>query len=161
MRAAHRGPDGRYICIMAQIRKSAPAASTARTRRARPMRTRPMTARQAFACASPVDDLLDPALFKALGDPTRVKLLSCIIKCGRPCSVGEIAACCSVDLSVVSRHLAALARAGLAEASKSGRVVRYAARHAQLCQTLRALAAAVEECVPAGRASCEGGRCGC
>lgn len=120
-----------------------------------------MTARQAFACASPVDDLLDPALFKALGDPTRVRLLSCIIKCGRPCSVGEIAACCSVDLSVVSRHLAVLARAGLAEPSKSGRVVRYAARHARLCETLRALADAVEECEPARCAPCTGGCRGC
>jgi ArsR family transcriptional regulator len=120
-----------------------------------------MTARQAFACTKPVDDLLDPALFKALGDPTRVRLLSCIIKCGRPCSVGEIAACCAVDLSVVSRHLAALARAGLAESSKSGRTVRYGARHAHLCQTLRALADAVEECVPSHLASCEGGCCGC
>lgn len=146
---------------MAQIRKSVSAESTARTRLARPTRARPMTARQAFARSSPVDDLLDPALFKALGDPTRVRLLSCIIKCGRPCSVGEIAACCAVDLSVVSRHLAALARAGLAESSKSGRVVRYAARRVQLCGTLRALADAVEACAPVGCGPCEGGRCGC
>ena len=119
---------------------------------------RPMSPRQASACCRPVDDLLDPTLFKALGDPTRLRLFGCLVKCGRACSVTELAACCSVDLSVVSRHLAALARAGLVDVSKQGRVVSYTVRYATLCATLRSLADAVEEHAPA--ACCEGGRCG-
>jgi ArsR family transcriptional regulator len=118
---------------------------------------RPRTPRQAAACRRPVDGLLDPAFFRALGDPTRVRILACLIKCGRPCPVGEIAECCSVDLSVVSRHLQALARAGLLEPRKEGRVVSYSVRSAEMCRTLRRLADAVEACDP-GSACCRGGR---
>lgn len=92
-----------------------------------------------------MDALLDPAVFKALADPTRAGLLACLIKCGRPCTVSEIAECCSVDVSVVSRHLAALARAGLLDAAKQGRTVSYAVRAEHLCATLRALADAIEQ----------------
>lgn len=116
----------------------------------------PMSPKQASACSRPVDDLLDPELFKALCDPTRASLLGCLIKCGRACTVGEVADCCSVDLSVVSRHLQFLARAGLLDASRSGRTMSYAVRYAHMCDALRRLADAVEECAPAGQtgASC-------
>jgi ArsR family transcriptional regulator len=125
------------------------------------VRPRPETPRQAAACCRPVDDLLDPALFKALGDPTRVRLLACIAKCGRACAVGEVAECCSVDLSVVSRHLQALARAGLLAPSRSGRTVRYAVRYAEVAATFRALADAIAECAPDDRDCGKGGRHGC
>lgn len=108
----------------------------------------PATPRQAAACCGPIDGLLNPVLFKALADPTRLNLIACIAKCGRGCSVGEVAECCSVDISVVSRHLALLARAGVLEAAKEGRVVFYRARYAELCTTLRALADAFEDCNP-------------
>lgn len=107
-----------------------------------------MSLLRASSCCRPVDGLLDPILFKALGDPTRVRMLACLIKCGRECSVGEVAQCCSVDLSVVSRHLQALARAGLLESHKSGRTVSYSVRYASLCRTLRDLADAIEACSP-------------
>ena len=107
-----------------------------------------MSPAQAAACCRPVDGLLDAAFFRALGDPTRLKLLGCLAKCGRACSVTEIAACCSVDLSVVSRHLQSLARAGLLEPNRSGRTVSYQVRYAHLARTLRGLADAVEECGP-------------
>jgi ArsR family transcriptional regulator len=109
-----------------------------------------------------VDGLLDPAFFKALGDPTRVKLLACLIKCGRACGVGEVADCCAVDLSVVSRHLQSLARAGLVQPTRTGRQVSYQVRYADLCRTLRGLADAVEECAPAAAnatAACCQGAC--
>ena len=118
-----------YSCIMVQTRKRVPA-----------------TPRQAAACCRPVDDLLDPALFRALGDPTRVRLFACLLKCGRPCSVGEIAECCEVDLSVVSRHLQTLARAGLAEVARSGRTVRYDVPHASVADRLHRLADSIAEC---------------
>lgn len=121
-----------------------------------------MSPRQAAACCRPVDDLLDPELFKALCDPTRAKLLGCLIKCSRPCSVGEIAECCAVDLSVVSRHLSLLETAGVLDATKQGRTVLYAVRYEHLCTTLRSLAHAIEECsptAPRSRSSRAGGCC--
>src|SRR5262249_55586747 len=109
-------------------------------------------------CCGPLDDLLDPALFKAFSDPTRATLLACIAKCGRGCSVSEVAQCCSVDVSVVSRHLALLARSGVLEARKEGRTVFYGVRYAQLCRSLRSLADALESCCPDGAGGCCGKR---
>lgn len=120
-----------------------------------------MTPKQASACRGPVDEFLDPELFKALCDPTRARLLACVIKCGRACSVTEVAECCSVDFSVVSRHLQALERAGVLGSTRSGRSVSYVVRHAELCRTLRGLADAIEQCCPVGGAgACAGGCCG-
>lgn len=120
-----------------------------------------MSPRQAAACCRPVDSCLDAEWFKALADPTRLLILGCLVKSGGACSVGEIAACCSVDLSVVSRHLRVLDRAGLLASQKQGRAVFYRVRYAEACQTLRALADAIEQCCPAegrgGKAS--GGKC--
>lgn len=108
----------------------------------------PANPKQAAACCGPIDEFLEPGLFKAFSDPTRVSLVACIAKCGRACSVGEVAECCSVDLSVVSRHLALLARSGVLEATKEGRTVSYRVRYAELCRSLRSLADALEECRP-------------
>ncbi len=109
---------------------------------------RPSTPKQAATCGGPLDSLLDPAVFSALGDPTRATLLACLAKCGRPCAVGEIAECCSVDMSVVSRHLALMARAGIVDSVREGRVVRYAVRFHELVVMLRDLADALEHCCP-------------
>ncbi len=108
----------------------------------------PATPKQAAACCSPVDSLLDIELFKAFSDPTRVALLACIAKCGRACSVGEVAECCDVDLSVVSRHLALLTRSGVLEGRKDGRTVFYRVRYAEVSRALRALADALDDCQP-------------
>ena len=123
-------------------------------------RRKPMTPKQASACCGPIDELLDPELFKSFCDPTRTRLLACLIKCGRPYSVTEVAACCSVDFSVVSRHLQMLERAGILESTKAGRTVSYAVRYRHLCRTLRELANAIEQCGPADQAvACAGGCC--
>ena len=118
-----------------------------------------MSPKQASACCRPVDNLLDTEFFKALGDPTRAKLLGCLIKCGRACSVTEVAECCSVDFSVVSRHLSMLEGAGILEADKRGRTVSYTVRYGPFCNTLRCLADSIEDCCPAGTA-CKEGCCG-
>jgi len=107
-----------------------------------------------------VDRLLDAELFKALGEPTRARLLACLVKCGRPCSVTEVAACCSIDFSVVSRHLAALERAGALESRKEGRTVFYAARSASLSERFRDLADSIDEWMAIGQPS-DDGACGC
>jgi ArsR family transcriptional regulator len=118
-----------------------------------------MTPKQAAKCCAPVDELLDPELFKSLCDATRLRLLACLAKCGRPCSVTEVAECCSVDLSVVSRHLAMLEKAGVLESTKQGRTVFYSVRYEQLSQTLRALADAIEDCCPDAKAGARKGGC--
>ncbi|MGH7245000.1 MAG: ArsR/SmtB family transcription factor [Phycisphaerales bacterium] len=127
--------------MMTQVRNKKPFASP----------------KHAAACCRPIDELLQPELFKALSDPTRLLLIACIAKCARGCSVGEVAECCSVDFSVVSRHLALLARAGVLEATKESRTVFYRVRYPDLCRTFRALANAIEECSPGKNAK---GACG-
>ncbi len=113
--------------------------------------------KQAARRRRPIDGMLDAGLFKALCDPTRVSLLACLAKCGRACGVSEIAACCAVDLSVVSRHLSLLRRAGLLDVEKKGRTVLYSVRYGDWAGALRALADSIEACCP-GNA---GSRCGC
>ena len=113
---------------------------------------RPATPKQAATRKGDLDRQLDPELFKALADPTRAALVACIAKCGRGCSVGEVAECTSVDLSVVSRHLAQLARSGVLESEREGRTVRYRVRYREVTQALRALADSLEQCCPDGEA---------
>ncbi len=121
---------------------------------------RSLSIRQAAARSGPVRDKFDTALFAALADPTRAALLACMVRCGRPCTVGEVASCCSVDLSVVSRHLRALKEAGVLESARDGRTVAYRVRAAEVCRTLRDLADAIETCCPS--VGCEQGEsCGC
>jgi len=97
---------------------------------------------------SPLDERLDLDLFKALGDRNRLLVLSCLVKCGRPCSVSEVAECCGVDFSVVNKHLKRLAEAGVLEAEKRGRTVWYAARCGDLCRRLSELVDAIAEWCP-------------
>ncbi len=120
------------------------------------------TPRQAVRRRHAIDSLLDPDLFKALGDPTRVGLLACLAKCGRFCSVGEVAECCSVDLSVVSRHLKQLEQADILESEKQGRSVLYRVRFGELSAALRSLADAIDTCCPVGtcdESGCDDGCC--
>jgi ArsR family transcriptional regulator len=112
-----------------------------------------MRPKEASQCCGPIDDLLDAELFKALGEPTRLKLLSCLAKCGRACSVTELTECCAVDFSVVSRHLGVLEKAGVLTATKQGRTVYYAVRYQHLAEAFRSLAKAVEGCRPKRNAS--------
>jgi ArsR family transcriptional regulator len=119
----------------------------------------PRTPRQAARVSRPIDALLDAEVFRALSDPTRLRLLACLAKCGRACGVGEVAECCAVDLSVVSRHLSALADAGLLDCTREGRTVSYRVRFAEAAAMFRALADALEECCPGGCGG-KGGACG-
>jgi len=119
-----------------------------------------MTPRQALRRRARFDRLLEPEKLKALAEPTRGRLLSCLLKCGRPCSVSEVAACCSVDFSVVARHLATLARAGLVSSEKRGRTVWYSADGAGLAAWFRALGEAVDDCSPSV-GGCDDPSCAC
>lgn len=138
----------RHTCMMVQVRN--------RPGRARRPSTTPASA---VRVRRRIDALLDPALFKALSDPTRLRLLATLSKCGRPCTVGELALCAGVDLSVVSRHLSALSAAGVLLSNKSGRSVAYQVRFESLARMFRALADALTDCCPGG--CCGKGACGC
>jgi DNA-binding transcriptional ArsR family regulator len=93
---------------------------------------------------------LNPGIFKALGDETRVRLLARVACARAPMTVSEAASCCGVHLSGVSRHLKLLKDAGLVEAVRQGREVRYRACCAELAALLRGLAEALEGCCCAG-----------
>lgn len=95
-----------------------------------------------------LDRRLDQQLFKALSEATRLQVLSCLIKVGRPCSATEVSACCSVEFSVVNKHLKVLAEAGVLSAEKRGRTVWYAARCGELSRRLSALVDAIAEWCP-------------
>lgn len=97
-------------------------------------------------CCEPLDTLLSPKLFRALCDPNRLAILARLAETCAPCTVSQVAACCPVDLSVVSRHLAQLRDAGILQAERHGKEVRYAIRAHELASTLRAIADAIERC---------------
>ncbi len=93
---------------------------------------------------------LDPAIFRALGDPTRLTLLARLASASGPQTVTELSSCCGVHLSGVSRHLKMLHDAALIRSQRQGREVRYRLDCGALTATLRGLADALEQC----QASC-------
>lgn len=116
----------------------------------------PSGAGAATECRAAADDarralavLLESGLFKALGDPTRVAVLGALLD-GDEATVSEIARCCPVDLSVVSRHLGVLREAGVVGSEKQGREVRYRPNVSTLVDALRTLADSLERCCPPG-----------
>ena len=98
-------------------------------------------------CCPELARAASPALFKALSDETRLHILLCLASC--PCvqPVSAIAGCCSVDMSVVSRHLAVLRRAGVVDVQRQGKLALYSVRREAFAGSLRALADAIEGCV--------------
>jgi DNA-binding transcriptional ArsR family regulator len=102
------------------------------------------------ACCPEIGELLEPRFFKALCEPNRIALLVRLARCCRPSTVSEIAECCPVDMSVVSRHLGMLRDAGILCAQKRGKEVYYSVRFSELATTLRSLADAVEACCSDG-----------
>ena len=105
---------------------------------------------QENACCGGLSQWLSPRLFRALGDPSRTAILANLAECAGEKTVSEVAECCPVDLSVVSRHLRILLDAGIVDAQKRGRQVYYRVRIGNLVEMLRALADALERCCPDG-----------
>lgn len=94
--------------------------------------------------------LLEPRLFRALSDPNRLTLLSQLAASPTPRTVSELDTCCSIDLSVVSRHLTVLREAGVVQAEKRGRKVFYSICCEPLAGLLRGVADALECCAANG-----------
>jgi len=95
-----------------------------------------------------LEELFSHHLFKALADPNRIRLLLLLAERCRTCSVGELAGCLTVDVSVVSRHLAILRAAGVLKAKKQGKEVHYALQYEHLAETLRGIGDAIVACAP-------------
>ena len=100
----------------------------------------------ANACVQALEAHLNPEIFRAMGDETRLALVARLASAAGPLTVTEAAECCGVHLSGVSRHLAALKQAGLITAQKEGREVRYTLDCGALASALRDLADALEAC---------------
>ena len=97
-------------------------------------------------CCDGLERVLTPQLFRALCDRTR---LSILIRLAEGCwemTVSQVASGCPIDISVVSRHLATLREAGIAESVKRGKEVYYSVRAAALVRTLREIADTIERC---------------
>ena len=99
-------------------------------------------------CCATAEETLDTGLFRALCDPTRLCVLMRLAEIGRPATVTEVACCCPVDLSVVSRHLKHLAGAGVVTAERHGKEKRYRVLYGELSSTLRQMADAIDSCCP-------------
>ncbi len=112
------------------------------------LNSHPDSPESAIRIRAAIDERLDERLFKALSDPTRLLVLSCLIKCGRPCSVSEVAGCCDVEFSVVNKHMKVLAAAGVLSVEKQGRTVWYAPRCGDLCKRFARLIDAIAEWCP-------------
>jgi DNA-binding transcriptional ArsR family regulator len=109
-------------------------------------RTGPPAAR--VACCGGLAGRLVPRVFKALADPTRAMLVVRLAEAGCPCTVGELAAGQTVDLSVVSRHLGLLRDAGVVACERRGKEVYCTVRVHEVAAALRELATALEACAP-------------
>jgi DNA-binding transcriptional ArsR family regulator len=78
----------------------------------------------------------DPAaaVFGALADPTRRRLLTAIAQ--QPATATELAGGLPISRQAVVKHLSALAQAGLLERERSGRDVRYRVTPAPLADAV-------------------------
>lgn len=87
-------------------------------------------------------------LFRVLGDPNRIRLVTQLLESGTTQTVSELAPCCPVDFSVVSRHLRQLREAGVVEATKQGKNVLYRVNGREVAALLRRFADDLETCCP-------------
>ena len=101
-----------------------------------------------------MDDSQVAEIFKALADPTRVKILALLKAKGRSCCAligrSEPGLCaCDIEEAVtlsqaaVSHHMGILRRAGLVEAEKRGRWMYYSRNEAALARLAELIAKAV------------------
>ena len=83
-------------------------------------------------------------LWSAIGDPTRRRVLDLILDRGEATATvvaGEL----PVTRQAVAKHLVVLGRAGLVEARRDGREVRYAVRPQKLDAAARSIASVVAQ----------------
>lgn len=108
------------------------------------------------ACLAALSKHLNPELFKALCDPSRLAVLTRLACASGSLTVSEVASCCGAHISGASRHLKMLREAGLVQAEKRGREVVYRPCFAKFIKTLRGLADALEDCCASGECCATG-----
>lgn len=108
------------------------------------------SAKGSASCCAAIEEIFATRLFKILADVNRIAILGSLARAGSPVRVSEIAPCCAVDLSVVSRHLKALRDVGVVDSERRGREVYYRVRYRSLIESLRRMADAIEQCCPEG-----------
>jgi DNA-binding transcriptional ArsR family regulator len=97
---------------------------------------------------------LSARFFRALGDPTRVRILHLLLEAPHgESSVGELVAALGVPQARVSTHLGCLRWCGLVQSRRVGKQVYYRIADARVRELLR-LAGAVLRDHAAGIASC-------
>jgi DNA-binding transcriptional ArsR family regulator len=79
-------------------------------------------------------------LWSAIGDPTRRRVLEAILDREGGATATVVAGELPVTRQAVAKHLAVLGRAGLVEARREGREVRYAVRPQRLDAAARSVA---------------------
>jgi len=95
-----------------------------------------------------IDGMPEARFFKALCDPTRLRILAHLVEAQEPKTVSEVADLFPIDVSVVSRHLAILRDQQILLAEKHGKEVRYTADYGFLRKVLIGFATAIENCCP-------------
>jgi len=100
------------------------------------------------------------AWFRALGEPTRIQIMSLLGRASGPLTVGEIVSGVDVGQATVSQHLKVLAGIGLVLAERRGTAHRYRLNDACLASfpAVADLAAGREPPGPAGHGQVLGGR---
>jgi DNA-binding transcriptional ArsR family regulator len=83
-------------------------------------------------------------LLKALGEFNRLSLVYKLCDCQSPQNAMCLCECCSVDASVVSRHLKILAEEGVVSFEKKGREKTYSLNKKGIAKSLRRLADKIE-----------------
>ena len=81
---------------------------------------------------------------KALGEFNRLSLVYNLCQCESSQNAMCLCDCCSVDASVVSRHLKTLAERGIVTFEKMGREKTYRLNHKEVAGQLRELADLIE-----------------
>ena len=81
---------------------------------------------------------------KALGEFNRLSLVYELCRCHEPQNAMCLCDCCSVDASVVSRHLKVLADQDIVTFEKKGREKTYKLNRIEVAKQLRALADEIE-----------------
>lgn len=97
-------------------------------------------------CQSSLATCMRPELFKALCDPVRVSIVATLATRKTPSTVSDLASCCGIDFSGVSRHLKILREAEVVSGVKQGRSMLYQLNTDDLVGTLRGLADALMSC---------------
>ena len=97
-------------------------------------------------CVDALTETMRPELFKALCDPVRISIVATLAARAEPSTVSDIAECCGIDFSGVSRHLKILKDADILSSERNGRTVLYWLDASGLASSLRAIADGLEIC---------------